>query len=78
MCYIHADFLCAYRYIFSPIYQYICINYYGLFLLFMMRAYLDLTAADPGVPGSSNWAVWGSAHGFTGRSVEQKKEQKKE
>lgn len=53
-------------------------NYYGLFPLFMVRACLDLTAADPGVPGSSNWAVWGSAHGFTGRSVEQKKEQKEE
>lgn len=43
-----------------------------------MFACLDLTAADPGVSSSSNWAVWSSAHGFTGRSVEQKEEQKEE
>lgn len=42
----------------------------------MVCACLDITAADPGVLGSSNWAVWGSTHGFTGRSVEQKKGQK--
>lgn len=31
----------------------------------------DLAAADTGVPGPSEWAVWCSAHGFTGSSVEQ-------
>ena len=35
---------------------------------------LDLTTADTGVPGPSNWALWDSAHGFTGSSVEQQEE----
>lgn len=51
-----------------------CMYYYGKCHPYMVCMCLDLTAADTGVSGPSNWAVWGSAHGFTGSSVEQKKE----
>lgn len=40
----------------------------------MVCELVDSTAADTGVPGPSDWAVWGSAHGFTGSSVEQQEE----
>lgn len=41
-----------------------------------LLCYLGLTAADTGISPSSNETVRSSAHGFTGRSVEPKKEQK--
>lgn len=46
----------------------------GQIIQFVVHDSVDLTAAHPGFLGSSYWAVWSSAHGFTGGSVEQKKE----
>lgn len=52
----------------------LCIFYYGKLYVFAVCACIDPTATNTGVSGTSNWAVWGSGHGFTGSSVEQQEE----